>query len=161
MCIVGFYMANNVNLTTSMNSNLLALQKTQRLMDNTQLRLSTGLKVNSAIDDPSSYYTAISLNSRANDLSALWEAMGQALQTIQAANEAMESLTQFLTQGSAVATQAIVAAAEAGAIERHIDTTTDLTTSKTTEDFIAEGYTAVATEEELRAAIEDNEKIVL
>ena len=48
-----------------MRSNLLSLQQIAKLQDSTQLRLSTGLKVNSAIDNPSSYYTASSLNSRA------------------------------------------------------------------------------------------------
>ena len=48
-----------------MRSNLLSLQKTQSLMDTTQERLSTGKKVNSALDNPSSFYTAQSLNNRA------------------------------------------------------------------------------------------------
>ena len=52
----------------------------------TQERLSTGLKVNSAIDNAASYYTAQSLNNRANDLNALLDSMGQGIQTIQAAN---------------------------------------------------------------------------
>lgn len=48
----------DISLTASMRSNLLSLQQTQSLMDTTQERLSTGKKVNSAIDNPSSYYTA-------------------------------------------------------------------------------------------------------
>ena len=59
-----------ISLTHSMRTNLLSLQKTQSLQDITQLRLSTGKKVNSAIDNPSSYYTSQSLNNRAKDLSA-------------------------------------------------------------------------------------------
>ena len=62
---------SDISLTASMRSNLLSLQQISKLQDQTQLRLSTGLKVNSAIDNPSSYYTASSLTNRADDLSAL------------------------------------------------------------------------------------------
>lgn len=89
-----------------MRSNLLSLQQTQSLMDTTQERLSTGKKVNSAIDNPSSYYTAQSLTNRASDLSSLLDSMGQAVQTIQAANEGIEAITEFVQQAKAIATSA-------------------------------------------------------
>ena len=69
----------SITLTASMRSNLLSLQNTANLMDQTQERLSTGKKVNSAIDNPSSYYTAQSLTNRASDLSGLLDSMGQAM----------------------------------------------------------------------------------
>ena len=75
-------------------------------MDTTQERLSTGKKVNSAIDNPSSYYTAQSLTNRASDLSSLLDSMGQAVQTIQAANEGIEAITEFANQAKAIATSA-------------------------------------------------------
>ncbi len=96
----------DISLTASMRTNLLSLQNTQSLMDQTQERLSTGLKVNSAIDSPSSYYTAQSLNNRASDLSALLDSMGQGVQTIKAANEGIESITTFVEQAKAVANSA-------------------------------------------------------
>lgn len=89
-----------------MRSNLLSLQQTQSLMDTTQERLSTGKKVNSAIDNPSSYYTAQSLTNRASDLSSLLDSMGQAVQTIQAANEGIEAITDFVQQAKALANTA-------------------------------------------------------
>ena len=98
---------SDISLTASMRSNLLSLQNTQSLMDRTQERLSTGKKVNSAIDNPSSYYTAQSLNNRANDLSALLDSMGQAIQTIKAANEGIETITSFAEQAKAVANTAL------------------------------------------------------
>lgn len=88
----------DISLTASMRSNLLSLQNTQSLMDMTQERLSTGKKVNSAIDNPSSYYTSRSLTNRANDLSALLDSMGQGIQTIKAANEGIETITSFVEQ---------------------------------------------------------------
>lgn len=96
----------DISLTASMRSNLLSLQNTQSLMDSTQERLSTGKKVNSAIDNPSSYYTAQSLNNRANDLSALLDSMGQGIQTIKAADEALKTITSFAEQAKAIANSA-------------------------------------------------------
>ena len=96
----------DISLTASMRSNLLSLQQTQSLMDTTQERLSTGKKVNSAIDNPSSYYTAQSLTNRASDLNALLDSMGQGIQTIQAANEGIEAITDFVQQAKALANTA-------------------------------------------------------
>ena len=75
-------------------------------MDVTQERLSTGKKVNSALDNPSSFYTAQSLTNRANDLSSLLDSMGQGVQTIKAADEAITSITALVQQAKAVANQA-------------------------------------------------------
>ena len=96
----------DISLTASMRYNLLSLQQTQDLMDMTQERLSTGKKVNSAIDNPSSYYTAQSLTNRASDLGSLLDSMGQAVQTIQAANEGIEAITEFASQAKAIANAA-------------------------------------------------------
>lgn len=97
---------SDISLTASMRSNLLSLQNTQSLMDTTQERLSTGKKVNSALDNPSSFYTAQSLTNRANDLSSLLDSMGQGVQTIKAADEAITSITALVQQAKSVANQA-------------------------------------------------------
>ena len=97
---------SEISLTASMRSNLLSLQSTQSLMDTTQERLSTGKKVNSALDNPSSFYTAQSLTNRASDLSSLLDSMGQGIQTIKAADEAITSITEFVQQAKAIANQA-------------------------------------------------------
>ena len=98
---------SEISLTASMRSNLLSLQNIARQQDIVQNRLATGLKVSSAIDNPSSYYTASSLNNRAADLTALLDAMSQGIQTIKAASEAIDSGTKFLEQAKAVANQAL------------------------------------------------------
>ena len=103
---------SNITLTASMRSNLLSLQNTQDLMDTTQERLSTGKKVNSAIDSPSSFYTAQSLNNRASDLSSLLDSMGQGIQTIKAANEGIEAITTFVQQAKAIANSALDSASK-------------------------------------------------
>ena len=120
----------DISLTASMRSNLLSLQQTQSLMDMTQERLSTGKKVNSAIDNPSSYYAAQSLTNRASDLSALLDSMGQAIQTIQAADEGIETITEFAQQAKAIANQARDEAVVAKT-ESEIKTPASLTEGKT------------------------------
>ena len=98
---------SGISLTASMRSNLLSLQNIASQQDIVQNRLATGLKVSSAIDNPSSYYTASSLNNRAADLTALLDAMSQGVQTIKAASEAIDSGTKFLEQAKAVANQVL------------------------------------------------------
>ena len=94
-----------------MRNNLLSVQQTAKRQDLTQNRLATGLKVNSAIDNPSSYYTAQSLNNRAEDLNVLLDAMSQGIQTLKAVNESIEAGTKFLEQAKSVANQAFEASA--------------------------------------------------
>ena len=79
-----------------MRSNLSSLRTISSQMSRTQERLSSGKKVNSAIDNASSYYQARALNNRAADLNALLDSMGQGIQTIQATNEGIEEATAFL-----------------------------------------------------------------
>ena len=98
---------NRISLTSSMRSNLLSLQNISRQVSSTQNKLATGNKVNSAIDNPSSYYTARSLNNRADDLNALLDSMGQAVSTIKAATTALEAGADFLEQATAIATSAL------------------------------------------------------
>ena len=100
-------MLHNVSLNASMRANLLSLQQTSKLQDITSNRLSTGLKVNSAIDNPSAYYTAQSLSDRASDLNALLDAMSQGIQTLKAVAETIDAATGFLQQAKAVASQAL------------------------------------------------------
>ena len=94
---------SKVSLTAPMQATLLSLQQISKQQDLTQLRLSTGLKVNSAIDNPSSYYTAQSLTNRVDDLSTLLDAMGQGIQTIKAANEGIEKAQDLIEQMKSIA----------------------------------------------------------
>ena len=96
----------SITLTASMRSNLSSLKSIQGQMDKTQERLSTGKKVNSAIDNASSYYQSRSLTNRAADLDSMLDSMGQGIQTIQAANEGIEAITSFVEQLKSVATSA-------------------------------------------------------
>lgn len=99
-------MSSSVTLTASMRTNLLNLQQTQKLFDTTQERLSTGKKVNSALDNPSSYFSAQSLTSRADALESLLDSMGQAVQTLTAADDSITSLQTLVDQAKALANNA-------------------------------------------------------
>ena len=127
-----------------MRSNLLSLQNISRQVSSTQNKLATGNKVNSAIDNPGSYYTARSLNNRADDLNALLDSMGQAVSTIKAATTALEAGADFLEQAVAVANQALEgnAAGEAP---------------------VPDGAVLVKNEADLRAAVAnaDNKEIII
>jgi len=90
-----------------MRSNLLTLRNTSVLMDRTQDRLATGKKVNTALDNPLSFFTAKSLNTRAGDLNELMDGMGQAIQTIKAADHGINAITRLVQQGRALVNTAM------------------------------------------------------
>ena len=83
-----------VNLSKAVRSNLLSLQSTAASMAKTQERLATGLKVNSALDNPTNFFTASSLNSRASDMANLLDSMSNGIKTIEAADNGLSSITK-------------------------------------------------------------------
>ena len=101
-------MSYNIALSSSMRSNLLSLRNIATQMNRTQNILSTGLKVNSAIDNASSYYQARSLTNRATDLNNLLDSMSQGIQTIQTAITGLDSANAYLEQALSVAKQALM-----------------------------------------------------
>ena len=97
----------DVVLSGAMRSNLLSMQNTARLLDQTQQRVATGLKVSTAIDNPQSYFTAQGLNNRASDLSGLLDNMGLAVQTLNAASQGIDAIQKLVQQAKAAANQAL------------------------------------------------------
>jgi flagellin len=97
---------SNITLTAGVRQNLLSLQSTASLLTTTQNRLATGKKVNTAFDNPSSFFTSQSLSSRASDLGTLLDQIGQAQQTLNAANQGLTSLTGLLQSALSSAKQA-------------------------------------------------------
>ena len=95
-------MSSDVVLTAAMRNNLLSLQNTQRMIDTVQLRLATGLKVNSALDNPQSFFTSQSLNNRASDLGRLLDSIGQSIRTIEEADTGVTAMSKLLTQAQAI-----------------------------------------------------------
>lgn len=131
-----------ISLTAGMRNNLFALQSTAKMLEATQTRLSTGKKVNSALDNASSYFTAKSHTERASELSGYKDGMSEAVQAITAANSGIEGITELINSAIAVAEKAKEAPAATG------NTTQTITLSNVTAgDLITLGgsvYTASA-----------------
>ena len=98
---------SNIALTSAMRANLYSLQGTTDLMEITQNRLSTGRKVNSALDDPIAFFAAETHMQRASDLEALKDEMGEGIQTITAANNGIEAVTDLVAQAKSIAQAAL------------------------------------------------------
>src|SRR6195256_2236564 len=98
---------SGIVLTASVRQNLLSLQSTADLLSTTQNRLATGNKVNSALDNPTSFFTAQSLNNRASDISNLLDGIGNGVQVLQAANTGLTSLQKLVDTAKSIANQVL------------------------------------------------------
>jgi len=97
---------SDIVLTAGVRSNLLQLQKTADLITNTQTKLATGKRVNSALDNPINYFTAQGLTNRASDLGSLLDSMSSGISTIQAANNGITSITKLVQSAQSLVSQA-------------------------------------------------------
>jgi flagellin len=98
---------SGIVLSSSVRQNLLSLQSTADLLSTTQNRLATGNKVNSALDNPTSYFTAQSLNNRASDINNLLDGIGNGVQVLQAANTGITSLQKLVDTAKSIANQVL------------------------------------------------------
>jgi flagellin-like hook-associated protein FlgL len=98
---------SGIVLSASVRQNLLSLQSTAELLSTTQNRLSTGNKVNSALDNPTNFFTAQSLNNRASDISNLLDGIGNGVQVLQAANTGITSLQKLVDTAKSIANQVL------------------------------------------------------
>ena len=96
-------MADNITLSGAVRSNLLTLQRTQTLIDSTQGKLATGLRVNSALDDASAFFASASLTARADDLSGLKSDIDQGISSLEAAINGIEAITELVEQAKGLA----------------------------------------------------------
>ena len=99
-------MASNITLSAGVRQNLLALQNTASLLSTTQNRLATGKKVNSALDNPTNFFTSSALSSRASDLSKLLDSMANGINTVKAADNGLTAITTAVESLKATVTQA-------------------------------------------------------
>jgi flagellin-like hook-associated protein FlgL len=97
----------SVILSSSVRQNLLSLSATAELLSSTQSRLSTGKKVNSALDSPTNFFTAAGLDARASDINNLLDGIGNGVQILQAANTGITSLTKLVDSAKSIANQAL------------------------------------------------------
>jgi flagellin-like hook-associated protein FlgL len=97
----------SVVLSASVRQNLLSLQSTAELLATTQSRLSTGKKVNTALDNPTNYFTAAGLDNRASDINNLLDSIGNGVQVLQAANTGLTSLQKLVDTAKSIANQVL------------------------------------------------------
>jgi flagellin-like hook-associated protein FlgL len=117
---------NTINLTAGMRANLFSLQKTSKDMEVTQNRLSTGLKVNTALDDPLNFFAAQEHRTRAGDLASRKDGMSEAIQTIKAANDGIETISNLIAQAKSLASSALSASStDAGIFETQFNEVMD------------------------------------
>ena len=97
---------SNVTLSAGVRQNLLSLQNTADMMATTQNRLATGKKVNSALDNPTNYFTSQSLNTRANDLGSLLDSISNATKVLEAADNGIKAITDLVESAQSTVRQA-------------------------------------------------------
>jgi len=102
---------SDIVLSASVRQNLLSLQSTAALLATTQNRLSTGKKVNTALDNPTNYFTAAGLDNRASDINNLLDSIGNGVQVLQAANTGLTSLQKLVDTAKSIANQVLQAPA--------------------------------------------------
>jgi flagellin-like hook-associated protein FlgL len=105
----------NITLTSGMRQNLFSLQQTTKLMEKTQVRLASGKKVNSALDDPIAFFAAQGHTQRASDLAIRKDEMAEAIQTIKAADNGIGAVLDLIASAKSTAQ---AAAANDNATER-------------------------------------------
>ena len=141
---------SGIVLSSSVRQNLLSLQSTADLLATTQNRLATGKKVNTALDNPTNFFTAQSLDSRAGDINNLLDGIGNGVQVLQAANTGITSLQKLVDTAKSIANQALqsavgystksnVSATIAGATATDLRGTTTYTSATATSNVLFNG----------------------
>jgi flagellin-like hook-associated protein FlgL len=141
---------SGIVLSASVRQNLLSLQSTADLLATTQNRLSTGKKVNSALDNPTNYFTAQGLDNRASDISNLLDGIGNGVQVLQSANTGITSLQSLVDTAKSIANQALqttvgystksnVSTTIAGATSSDLRGTTTYTSASAISNVVANG----------------------
>jgi flagellin-like hook-associated protein FlgL len=100
---------SDIVLSASVRQNLLSLQSTADLLSTTQNRLATGNKVNSALDNPTNFFTAQGLSNRSSDINNLLDSIGNGVQVLQAANTGITSIQKLVDTAKSIANQALQA----------------------------------------------------
>jgi len=98
---------SGIVLSASVRQNLLSLQSTASLLATTQNDLATGNAVNSALDNPTNFFTAAGLNNRASDIGNLLDSIGNGVQVLQAANTGITSLQSLVSSAQSIANQVL------------------------------------------------------
>lgn len=99
--------SSDISLTSGMRGSLLSLQGNSRSIDRTQERLSTGRKVNSALDNPTNFFASQAHLNRAGDLNGRKDSVKEAIQNIHAANNGITAISSLLSAANGLANAAL------------------------------------------------------
>ncbi|SFO66241.1 flagellin C-terminal helical region [Cohaesibacter marisflavi] len=133
---------SDITLSAGVRANLLSLQNTADMMQTTQGRLSTGKKVNSALDNPTNFFTSANLNSRANELNNLMDSIGNATKVLEAADNGISAITDLVESAQSTVNQAL--AANASNSGTNIQGTAGINTSGASESTAKERAEGIA-----------------
>ncbi len=125
---------SGIVLSAAVRQNLLSLQSTAELLSTTQNRLASGKKVNSALDNPTNYFTAQGLDNRASDINNLLDGIGNGVQVLQAANTGLTSLQQLVDTAKSIAAQ--VLQTTTGYTQKSTATSTPLPAASTSTNLV-------------------------
>ncbi len=142
--------SRSIVLSASVRQNLLSLQSTADLLATTQNRLATGKKVNTALDNPTNFFTAQGLDNRSSDISNLLDGIGNGVQVLQAANTGITSLQKLVDSAKSIANQALqttvgystksnVSATITGALSTDLRGTTSFTSATAASNVLTDG----------------------
>ncbi|SFJ25733.1 Flagellin FlgL [Bosea sp. OK403] len=88
---------STISLSSGVRAALGSLSSVKSDAAQAQYRLSTGKKVNSAVDDPVNFFTAAGLNDRAGQLTKNLDGISNGIQTITAASQGIDSITKLVS----------------------------------------------------------------
>lgn len=83
-----------ISLSAGVRQSLQSLQATASAAQGAQSRLASGKKVNSAVDNPTNFFTASSLNNRADQFAGLLDGISNSIQTIKNASTGIDAVTK-------------------------------------------------------------------
>ena len=161
-------------LTAPVRQNLLAMQNTARMLSQTQTRLATGKKVNSALDNPSAYFQAKGLDDRSRALGQLLDQISMAQSTVEAADNALDTISTLVGQARGIAQQALqadgatatitsanaFAGGNAGTIDVTVDGVTT-TVSVAAGDTAADFASSLSAVDGISASVDASNRIVI
>ncbi|HDS15793.1 MAG TPA: flagellin [Proteobacteria bacterium] len=147
----------NISLTAGMRQNLYSLQSTAQLMDQTAGRLSSGKKVETALDDPINYFAAEGHRQRASDLTARKDEMGEAVQTVKAGNIGIESLVDLVASAKSLVNSAL--SADSSADIKSLESQYNILMTQIDELALDSGYKGInlldGTDDELKVSFDE------
>jgi len=123
-------MSSDINLSAAIRSSLITLQSAQTLINQTQNDLSTGLKVNNAIDNPVAFFQAQALTDRASDFTNKKDGIDQGISSLSSALQGVTSIEDLVgqLQGLVLSAQSASSTQASGLITQYNQLRTQINT---------------------------------